>query len=78
MPSGGWVSTVLLLTDAQSVLRAVPLLSWKLFIMARRASGEASAYSLRKKSLGSPSASSSLSSELNLSQSLGPVLELVG
>lgn len=41
IPSGGSVSTFFLLTSSQFVLRAVPLLSVKLFIMARCASGEA-------------------------------------
>lgn len=75
-PSGGTVSTVLLATSDQSVLKLVPLLSVKLFIMARCWSGVAPLYSCLKNLLTSLSSSEPASS--SLSQFLGPVLEDVG
>lgn len=42
LPAGGFTSTRLLLTSSQFVLRVVPPLSWKLFIIARLESSSAS------------------------------------
>lgn len=61
------------LTSFQSVLRLVPLLSVKLFIMARCCSGVALRYNFLKKRL--TSLSSSDPSSPILSQFLAPVLD---
>jgi hypothetical protein len=75
-PSGGTASTWRALTSFQSVLRLVPPLSVKLFIMARCCSGVAFLYSFLKKMLTSDSSSESPPSML--SQFLGPERDDVG
>ena len=78
MPAGARVSVFFLLTSAQLVLSAVPFDSWKLFIIARRVSSSASAYSFLKKAFSSASAptgaSSSTSSASHLERARGAAL----
>lgn len=79
VPSGGFVSTFLDPTSDQFVERQVPLLSIKLFIIARLASGSASRYICWNSALtaASPSNFSSSTSLINLFQSFVCFLLLV-